>query len=101
MYLRRDDTVKVISGAFKGKTGKILKILEDENKVLVQGVNVRFKHVRRSQKYPQGGRIEKEQPIPASKVALIDPKTNKPTRVGFRLENGKKVRYAKRSGEPV
>lgn len=101
MYLRRNDTVIVISGVHKGKSGKVLRVLRDENRVLVQGVNLRYKHIRRSQQNPQGGRVQKEMPIAASNVQLVDPKTGKPTRVGFRVEGGKKIRYAKRSGEPV
>ncbi len=101
MYLRRNDLVKVISGVYKGKTGKILRVLRDENKVVVQGINLVYKHIRRSQKNPQGGRIQKEAPIPACKVMLVDPKTNLPTRIGFRFEQGQKVRYAKRSGDPI
>ncbi len=101
MYLKRGDLVVVISGVYKNKQGRILRVLHDENKVVVQGVNLRYKHLRRTQKHPQGGRIQKEMPIPACKVLLVDPKTNRPTRVGFRFEGGRKVRYAKKSGEPV
>jgi len=101
MYIKRDDTVIVVSGNHKGKTGKILKVLKDDNKVLVQGVNLVHKHIRRSQQNPQGGRIQKERPLDVSKVQLVDPKTNKPCRVGFRFENGTKVRYSKKSGAPI
>lgn len=101
MYLKRGDLVVVISGVDKNKQGRVLRVLRDENKVVVQGVNVRYKHLRRTQKHPQGGRIQKELPIPACKVLLVDPKTNRPTRVGFRFEGGRKIRYAKKSGEPV
>ena len=102
MYLKRGDLVVVISGAQKKvKQGRVMRVLRDEGMVVVQGINLRYKHLRRSQKNPQGGRVQKEFPIPASKVLLVDPKTNQPTRIGFRVENGKKVRYAKKSGEPV
>ena len=101
MYLRRNDLVIVIAGAQSGKQGRVLRILKETNQVIVQGLNLRFKHLRRSQKNPQGGRIQKESPIDASKVQLVDPKTNQPTRVGFRVEGRQKIRYAKRSGEPV
>jgi large subunit ribosomal protein L24 len=101
MYLKRNDTVVVISGEQKGSTGKVLRVLRDRGQVVVQGLNLRYKHIRRSQKYPQGGRIQKESPMPISKVLLVDPKTGKPTRVGFRFVDGKKVRYAKKSGEPI
>lgn len=101
MYLKRNDLVVVISGVHVGQQGRVLQVLRETNQVLVQGINLRYKHLRRSQKNPQGGRIRKEAPLHVSKVQLVDPKTNQPTRVGFRTEGGRKVRYARRSGEPV
>ena len=101
MYLKRDDLVVVISGVHKGQQGRVMRVLEDADQVIVQGVNLRHKHLRRSQKHPQGGRVRREAPLHVSKVQLVDPKTNQPTRVGFRTEGGRKVRYSKRSGEPV
>ena len=101
MYLKRDDLVVVIAGVHKGQQGRVMRVLQDEDQVIVQGVNLRFKHLRRSQKHPQGGRVRREAPLHVSKVQLVDPKTNQPTRVGFRTEGGRKVRYSKRSGEPV
>lgn len=101
MYLKRNDLVVVISGVLKGKQGRVLRIIEDKGQIVVQGLNLRFKHLRRSQKNPQGGRVQKEAPLSAAKVQIVDPKSNQPTRVGFRIENGKKIRYAKKSGEPV
>ena len=101
MYLKRNDLVVVISGVHAGQQGRVLRVLRDTDQVLVQGVNLRYKHLRRSQKNPQGGRIRKEAPLHVSKIQLVDPKTNQPTRVGFRTEGGRKVRYARRSGEPV
>ena len=101
MYLKKDDLVIVISGVHRGKQGRVLRVDHDSNQVLIQGVNLRFKHLRRSQKNPQGGRVEREAPLDASKVQLVDPKTNQPTRVGYRQEGGRKIRFAKRSGEPV
>lgn len=101
MYLKRNDLVVVISGVLAGKQGRVLRILEDKGQVIVQGLNLRFKHLRRSQKHPQGGRVQKEAALPAAKLQIVDPKSNQPTRVGFRMENGKKIRYAKKSGEPV
>jgi large subunit ribosomal protein L24 len=101
VYLKRNDLVVVISGTHKRKQGRVLRVIEDKNQVIVQGVNLRYKHLRRSQKNPQGGRVQKESPLPASKVQLVDPKTNRPTRVGFRLEGKRKVRFAKRSGEVI
>lgn len=101
MYLKRNDLVVVISGVHKSKQGRVLRVLKDKDQVVVQGINLRYKHLRRSQKHPQGGRIQKEMPIPACKLQLVDPKTNQPTRVGFRMEGDRKVRYAKVSKEPV
>jgi large subunit ribosomal protein L24 len=101
VYLKRNDLVVVISGTHKRKQGRVLRVIEDKNQVIVQGVNLRYKHLRRSQKNPQGGRVQKESPLPASKVQLVDPKTNRPTRVGFRMEGKRKVRFAKRSGEVI
>jgi len=101
----------VISGEHRNQQGRVLRVERrrpDKKKgdrgqdlVYVQGLNLVFKHIRRSQKNPQGGRVQKEAPFPASKLQLVDPKTNRPTRVGFRMENGRKVRYSKRSGEPI
>lgn len=102
MYLKRGDQVVIIQGVGKGKArGKVLRVLEDTEEVIVQGVNLRYKHLKRSQKHPQGGRIQKEAPIHASRVALIDPKTDEPTRIGYRIEDGKKIRFSKKSGEPI
>ena len=101
MYFRIDDEVQVISGAGKAANarGKILKIDRKNNKVVVEGVAKVWKHVRRSQKNPQGGRLEKEMPISASNVMMVDPTTGKPTKIGVRfLEDGSKERYAKGSG---
>ena len=111
MHLKRNDLVVVISGDHRNKQGRILRVERrrtDKKKgdrgqdlILVQGINLIFKHVRRSQKNPQGGRIQREAPLPASKLQLVDPKTNRPTRTGFRIEGGRKIRYSKRSGEAI
>ena len=99
MKFRIDDEVQVIAGADKGRKGKILKIDRVKNKVVVEGIARVWKHVRRSQKNPQGGRLNKEMPISASNVMLVDPTTGKPTKIGVRyLEDGSKERYAKTSG---
>jgi large subunit ribosomal protein L24 len=99
MYFRIDDEVQVIAGADKNHRGKILKVDRKKNKVVVEGAGRVWKHVRRSQKNPQGGRLNKEMPISASNVMLIDPSTGKPTRIGVRyLADGSKERYAKKSG---
>ncbi len=99
--IKAGDKVVVIAGKDKGKVGKVLKVLPEEERVIVEGVRIVKKHLRPSQKYPEGGIIEKEAPIHISNVMLIDPKTNKPTRVGIKFVDGKKVRYAKRSGEVI
>ena len=99
MFFRIDDEVEVIAGADKGHRGKILRIDRKKNKVVVEGAGRVWKHVRRSQKNPQSGRLNKEMPISASNVLLIDPTSGKPTRVGVRyLEDGSKERFAKKSG---
>ncbi|MCR9291131.1 MAG: 50S ribosomal protein L24 [bacterium] len=99
MLIREGDEVLVIAGVESGSRGKVLKIDREKNRVIVEGVNKVYKHVRRSQKNPQGGRLSKEMPISASNVMLICPKTGKRTRVGIRyLPDGSKERYAKKSG---
>lgn len=99
--IKTKDRVVVIAGRDKGKSGSVLKVLRKEHRVIVQGVNMVKRHTRPSQT-SQGGIVEKEAPIHISNVAHIDPKDNEPTRVGFRtLEDGRKVRFAKRSGELI
>jgi len=99
MFIRKDDIVEVLTGDDKGKRGRVLRVLRDEGKVVVEGVNRVYRHLRPSRRNPQGGRLSKEMPVDASNVMLIDPQTNKPTRVGVRyLPDGSKERYAKKSG---
>ena len=99
--IRKGDRVIITSGREKGKTGEVLRVLRDVDRVLVQGVNMVKRHTRPSQ-FSAGGIIEKEAPLHISNLAHVDPKTDKPTRVGFRItDEGRKVRYAKRSGEPI
>jgi large subunit ribosomal protein L24 len=99
--IRKGDTVVVISGKDKGKTGKIMRILREEDRVIVEGVNLVKRHTRPTPRNPSGGIIEREQALHASKVMPVDPKTGKGTRVHFKtLENGKKIRIAK-SGEEI
>lgn len=94
-HIKAGDTVMVISGAEKGKTGKVLKVLVDDNKVVVEGLNRVWKHVKPSQRNPQGGRIQKENPLAIGKVMPLDPTTGKPTRVKFRTEGTSKQRVTK------
>ncbi len=100
--LRKGDLVVVISGKDKGKTGKISRIMAEDDKVLVEGINLVKRHMRPTQKNPQGGILEREQPMFASKVMPVDPKTGKGTRVRFKTdEKGHKVRVAVKSGEVI
>jgi len=107
MKIRKNDNVVVISGNDRGKTGKILKVFPKIDKIIVEGINIRKRHTKPSQNDPQGGIIEKEAPIHASNVMLIDPKTNEGTRIGSQIildeKTGKKkiVRVSKSSGEMV
>ena len=98
--IKKGDKVVVISGSDKGKTGEVLRTLPSENRVVVQGVNLVKRHTRASAT-SQGGIIEKEATIHVSNVSHVDPKDNKPTRVGFKLVDDRKVRIAKRSGEQL
>jgi large subunit ribosomal protein L24 len=98
--LRKGDRVIVLAGKDKGKKGDITRVIPKENKAVVAGVNIAIRHQRQSQS-SQGGRIAKEMPIDLSNLALVDPKTGEATRVGFRMEGDKKVRYAKKSGEAI
>ncbi|MDG5495617.1 MULTISPECIES: 50S ribosomal protein L24 [Azospirillaceae] len=99
--IRKNDRVVVIAGKDKGKTGEVIEVLPTEGRVKVRGVNLVKKHQRQTP-MQQGGIVEIEAALDVSNVAHIDPKTNKPTRVGFRtLEDGRKVRFAKASGEVI
>jgi large subunit ribosomal protein L24 len=102
LHVKKDDTVLVITGKDKGKKGRVIAAYPRENRVLVEGVNMVKKHTRPSQQNPQGGILEQEAPIHASNVMHIDPKSGKVTRIGYKvLDNGKKVRIAKKSGEVI
>ena len=92
--IKTGDTVMVITGADKGKTGRVLRILGDKDRVVVEGINRVWKHVRPSQRNPQGGRIQKDAPIHISNVLPLDPTTGKGTRVKFEVRDGKKHRVA-------
>lgn len=100
--LKKGDTVQVLSGKYKGKTGKILATHPTENKVTVEGINIVKKHVKPNQANPQGGIIDITKPIWVSKVAVIDPTTHKPTRIGMKVdEKGVKTRVYKASGKEI
>ena len=101
MKIKKGDKVVVIAGKDKGKTGEVLKAIPAKNRVIVQGVNVVKRHQRPTQ-FSAGGIDEKELSIHVSNVAISDPKTDKPSRVGYKaLKDGKKVRVAKGSGETI
>jgi large subunit ribosomal protein L24 len=101
-HVKKGDKVMVIAGDDKGKTGNVLRVDAQDGKVLVQGVNRVYRHLRPSRQHPRGGRIQKEMPISLSNVLPVDPKTNQPTRVKFTLApDGSKVRAAKKSGESL
>jgi large subunit ribosomal protein L24 len=102
LHVKKDDNVIVITGKDKGKKGRVIAAYPRENRVLVEGVNMVKRHTRPNQANPQGGIIEKEAPIHVSNVMHIDPKSGKPTRIGYKvLDNGKKVRIAKKSGQEI
>ena len=98
--IKRDDNVLVIAGEHKGSTGRVIKVINDQNKVIVEGVNVIKKHSKPSAQNPQGGIVEKEAPIHVSNISLTTP-DGQATRVGYRLEDGNKVRFAKKNNEVV
>ena len=107
MKIKKNDMIIVIAGNDKGKTGKVLKVFPVTNRVIVEGINIRKKHTKPSQKNPQGGILEKEASINASNVMMLDPKTNEPTRLGAQIildeKSGKKkrARVSKATGEMI
>lgn len=102
MLFRVNDTVKVIAGRDRGVTGKIIKVDRDKNRVVVEGVAKTFKHVRKSQRNPQGGRLSREAAIDASNVMFVEEASGEPTRLGVRyLADGSKERFSKKSGKAI
>jgi len=107
MKIKKNDMVMIIAGNDRGKTGKILKVFPNINKVIIEGINIRKRHTKPTQKNPQGGILEKEATIHASNVMMLDPKTNEPTRLGAQIildeKTGKKkrARVSKASGEMI
>ena len=101
MHVKKGDKVAVLSGKDKGKQGTILEAYPKKERVLVEGVNMVKIHAKPSQDNPQGGILNQEAPIHVSNVLPIDPKSGEPTRVGYEVKDGKKVRIAKKSGEPL
>ena len=100
LKVKKGDKVVVITGRDKGKTGEVLKVFREENRLLVQGVNMAQRHQKQSMQQ-EGGIVQKELAIHVSNVALIDPKTEKPTRIGYKMDGERKVRVARRSGEAL
>ena len=102
LHIKKGDTVYVNAGNDKGKTGRVLRVLVSKNRAVVEGLNMVSKSAKPSAKHPQGGIIKMEAPIHVSNLNLLDPKSGKPTRVGRRKnEEGKTVRYSKKSGEEM
>jgi large subunit ribosomal protein L24 len=100
LHIKKGDTVYVNSGEDKGKTGKVLRVIVEEKRAIVEGLHMVSKHTKPNAKNPQGGIVQMEAPIHISNLNPVDPKTGKPTRVGRKLVNGKLVRIAK-SGEEI
>ena len=99
--IRKNDTVVVLAGEDKGKTGKVLKVLVEKQRAIVEGVNIVNKSTKPSAKNPQGGFVKQEAPIHISNLSLIDPKSGKATRVAIKREGKKVTRIAKKSGEEI
>ena len=99
LKIKTGDIVRVIAGDHKGAEGKVVKVDRENNKAIVEGVNMVSKHTKPSAKSPQGGIVKKEAPIQISNISLIDPKTKEATRVGVRVEGDKKVRFSKKSNQ--
>ncbi|MGM9827155.1 MAG: 50S ribosomal protein L24 [Muribaculaceae bacterium] len=102
IHIKKGDNVYVLAGEDRGKTGRVLSVLRTKGRAIVEGVNYVTKATKPSAKNPQGGLVKMEAPINLSNIALVDPKSGKPTRVGYRIDdNGKKVRYSKKSGQEI
>ena len=101
LHIKKGDIVYVNAGNDKGKTGKVLEVIPAKDRAIVEGINIVTKHAKPSPKHPQGGIVKQEAGVHVSNLQLVDPKTSKPTRVGYKMVDGKKVRYAKKSGEEI
>ena len=102
LHIKKGDTVYVNAGEDKGKTGRVLKVLISKNRAVVEGINMVTKATKPNAKNPQGGLVKMEAPIHVSNLQLLDPKSGKPTRVGYKVnEDGKKLRISKKSGEEI
>jgi len=101
LKIKSGDTVTVIAGDHKGSEGKIMRVFAEKNRAIVEGVNMVSKHEKPSAQNPQGGIVKKEASIHISNLALIDSKSGTATRIGYRMEDGKKVRFSKKSNEVI
>lgn len=101
LHIKKNDTVVVLSGEDKGKTGKVLKVLVKRERAIVEGVNMVSKNTKPSAKNPQGGIIKQEAPIHISNLNLVDPKSGKPTRISVKHDGKNVIRIAKKSGEEI
>ncbi len=101
-HIKKGDTLMIIAGESKGQIGRVIRVLPKANRAFVEGVNMVYKHQKPSATNPQGGRMQMEAPLHMSNLMLVDPKTGEPTRVGRKQDdNGKLVRYSKKTGEVV
>ena len=96
--IRKGDMVAIVSGDDRGKRGRVLRMVSEKNRIVVEGVNLVYKHLRKSQQNPNGGRIRREAPVHISNVMPIDPDSNEPTRVSAKVVDGKRVRVGRRTG---
>ncbi|WP_163708388.1 50S ribosomal protein L24 [Mangrovibacterium lignilyticum] len=102
LHIKKGDTVVVTAGNDNGRQGKVLEVIRDKDRAIVEGVNMVKKHTKPNAENPQGGIVEKEAPVHISNLMLVDPKSGKRTRIGRKLDdNGKLVRYSKKSGEEI
>jgi len=101
LKIKSGDTVVVTAGDHKGSEGRVMTVFLDKNKAIVEGVNMVSKHEKPSANNPQGGIVEKEAPIHISNLSLIDPKSGEPTRVSYKMEDGKKIRFSKKSNQVI
>ena len=102
LHIKKGDNVYVLTGEDRGKTGRVLEVLTTKGKAIVEGVNIVSKSTKPNAKHPQGGIIKMEAPIQISNIALVDPKTGKPTRIAIKVnDKGEKVRISKKSGEEI
>lgn len=102
LHIKKGDNVYVLAGEDRGKTGRVLSMLASKNRAIVEGVNIVTKATKPSAQHPQGGLVKMEAPIHISNLAVVDPKTGKPTRIGYKKDaEGKSIRYSKKSGQEI